>query len=79
MRYLWFIFDDSTAMGKAGVREGWFVSAVVARQVAVLVIAGLIIREIYHPERDVVRQSQAGAVDDPAGGIFDGGDRRVFA
>ncbi len=84
MRYLWFVYDDSTAMGKAGVPEGWFVSAVVARQVAVLVVAGLIVRDIYQPERDVVRQSPGGGnvsgVDDPAGGILDGvPDRRVFA
>ena len=32
MRYLWFVYDDSTAFGKAGVPEGWFVSAVVLRQ-----------------------------------------------
>ena len=45
-----------------------------------LVLAALIIRDIYRPERDVVRQSPAGAVDDPAGGVFDGvPDRRVFA
>ena len=69
MRYLWFVYDDSTAYGKAGVSEGWFVTAVVLRQLAVLVLAGLIIRDIYHPERDVVRQSPAGAVDDPAGGV----------
>jgi uncharacterized membrane protein len=82
MRYLWFVYDGSSAFGKAGVSEGWFVTAVVARQVAVLVVAGLIVRDIYHPERDVVRQGAGihGNVDDPAGGIFDGvPDRRVFA
>jgi hypothetical protein len=81
MRYLWFVYDDSSAFGKAGVPEGWFVSAVVARQVAVLVVAGLIVRDIYHPERDVVRHGSGyGNVDDPAGGILDGvPDRRVFA
>jgi uncharacterized membrane protein len=78
MRYLWFVYDDSTAVGKAGVPEGWFVFAVVLRQVAVLVLAGLIVRDIYRPERDVVRR--AGGVDDPAGGVLDGvPDRRVFA
>jgi uncharacterized membrane protein len=77
MRYLWFVYSDSTAHGKAGVGEGWFVSAVALRQVALLVLAGLVVREIYRPELDVVRQ---GGVDDPAGGVFDGtADRRVFA
>jgi uncharacterized membrane protein len=76
MRYLWFVFDDSTAHGKAGVSEGWFVSAVVLRQVAVIALAGLIVREIYHPKRDLVREA---GVDDPAGGLLDGvPDRRVF-
>jgi uncharacterized membrane protein len=80
MRYLWFVYDDSTAFGKAGVPEGWFVFAVVLRQLAVLVLAGLIIRDIYQPDRDVVRHSPAGALDDPAGGVLDGvPDRRVFA
>ena len=65
-------------MGKAGVPEGWFVFAVVLRQLAVLTLAGLIIRDIYRPDRDVVRLS--GGVDDPAGGVLDGvPDRRVFA
>jgi uncharacterized membrane protein len=76
MRYLWFIYDDSTAHGKAGVSEGWFVSAVVLRQAAVMVLAGLIVREIYRPELDLVREA---GVDDPAGGLLDGvPDRRAF-
>jgi uncharacterized membrane protein len=80
MRYLWFVYDDSTAFGKAGVPEGWFVFAVVLRQLAVVALAVLIIRDIYRPDRDVVRHSPTGALDDPAGGVFDGvPDRRVFA
>ncbi len=80
MRYFWFIYDDSSAFGKAGVPEGWFVFAVVLRQLAVLALAGLIIRDIYHPERDAVRQLPGGGIDDPAGGVLDGvPDRRVFA
>jgi uncharacterized membrane protein len=76
MRYLWFIYDDQTAHGKAGVSEGWFVSAAVLRQAAVVVLAGLIIREIYRPSRDLVREP---GVDDPAGGLLDGvPDRRVL-
>jgi uncharacterized membrane protein len=77
MRYLWFVYDDSTAHGKAGVSEGWFVSAVVLRQAAVMVLAGLIIRDIYRPKHDLVREP---GVDDPAGGLLDGvPDRRVLA
>ncbi len=80
MRYLWFVYDDSAAFGKAGVPEGWFVFAVVLRHLAVLALAALIVRDIYHPERDVVRRSPVITVDDPAGGVLDGvPDRRVFA
>jgi uncharacterized membrane protein len=80
MRYLWFVYDDSTAFGKAGVPEGWFVFAVVLRHLAVLALAALIIRDIYRPDHDAVRQAPAGVIDDPAGGVFDGvPDRRVFA
>jgi hypothetical protein len=76
MRYLWFVYDDPQAIGKAGVGEGWFVTAVVLRQIALLVLAGLIIRQIYRPELDVVRLDGA---DDPAGGVLDGApDRRAF-
>ena len=76
MRYLWFVYDDQAAHGKAGVSEGWFVSAVVLRQAAVMVLAGLIVREIYRPKLDLVREA---GVDDPAGGLLDGvPDRRVF-
>ncbi len=74
MRYLWFIYDG--AAGKAGVTEGWFVSAVVARELALVWLAALVIREIYHPAQDVVREL---GVDDPAGGVLDGApDRWAF-
>ena len=77
MRYLWFTFDDSSAYGKAGVAEGWFVSAVVLRQLALVGLSVLIIRSMYRPEFDPVR---VGGVDDPAGGVLEGlPDRRAFA
>jgi uncharacterized membrane protein len=76
MRYLWFVYDDSSAHGKAGVSEGWFVSAVVLRELAVLGLVALVIRDIYRPKHDAVREA---GVDDPAGGLLDGvPDRRVF-
>ncbi len=77
MRYLWFVYQDSSAYGKTGVGEGWFVSAVVLRQLALIVLSALIIREIYRPQLDLVRRS---GMDDPAGGVLDGvPDRRSFA
>jgi uncharacterized membrane protein len=52
-----------------GVPYSTLVVAIVARDVLLLVISGLIVREMWHPELDAVR---AGGVDDPAGGEFDG-------
>ena len=77
LRYLFFTFSDSTAPGKAGVAEGWFVAAASLRQLAVLGICALIVRSLYRPEFDPVRVP---GVDDPAGGVLDGvPDRRAFA
>jgi uncharacterized membrane protein len=56
-----------------GIGYGWLMLVLVARDVLLLVIAGLIVREMWHPEFDVVR---AGGLDDPGGGYFnDGPDR----
>jgi uncharacterized membrane protein len=53
-----------------GLPEQWFTTAVLLRDVAVITLCALVIREIYRPELDLVRCR--GEVDDPAGGIFDG-------
>ena len=53
-----------------GIAYGWLMLALlVVRDALLLTIAGLIIREMWHPELDVVR---ADGVDDPGGGYFDG-------
>jgi uncharacterized membrane protein len=52
-----------------GIAYGWLMLALVARDALLLVIAGLVVREIWHPELDVVR---ADGADDPGGGCFDG-------
>jgi uncharacterized membrane protein len=54
-----------------GIAYGWLMLVLVARDTLLLIIAGLIIREMWHPELDVVR---AGGVDDPSGGCFDGAE-----
>jgi len=41
----------------------------VLRDVAVMALCALVIRQIYRPEEDLVRWQ--GRVDDPAGGIYD--------
>ena len=67
MRFMHFIYNDTN--GTRGVARGWFVGAVTLRDLVLLVLAGLIVREILRPELDVVR---ATGLDDPAGGVLDG-------
>ncbi|CRK60652.1 Multimodular transpeptidase-transglycosylase [Alloactinosynnema sp. L-07] len=55
--------------GNRGLPEDWFLGFVVARDVAVLALCALVIYEIYHPARDLVRKW---GEDDPAGGVLDG-------
>ncbi|TVT26441.1 DUF2029 domain-containing protein [Amycolatopsis rhizosphaerae] len=57
-----------------GLPEDWFLGFVVVRDLAVVGLCVLVIREILRPERDKVRLS---GDDDPAGGVLDGA-RDVF-
>jgi uncharacterized membrane protein len=52
-----------------GLPEQWFTTTVLLRDVAVLALCGLVVRQIYRPEEDLVRMRLR--VDDPAGGVFD--------
>jgi len=57
-----------------GIEYGWFLSALLLRDAALLVLAGLVVRDMLRPGHDVVR---ADGSDDPAGGVLDGAaDRR---
>ncbi|MCZ2815459.1 glycosyltransferase family 87 protein [Modestobacter sp. VKM Ac-2984] len=58
-----------------GVGVEWFYLAVVVRDVAVLVLMALVVREVWSPDRDLVRRSWPGT-DDPAGGPLDGAPDR---
>jgi uncharacterized membrane protein len=61
---------------KKGLPAGPFLTFVVARDLAVLGLCILVIREIYRPELDLVRRT---GDDDPMGGFLDGAaDRRTF-
>ncbi|WP_020669143.1 glycosyltransferase family 87 protein [Amycolatopsis nigrescens] len=51
-----------------GLPEGWFLGTVVARDLAVLGLCALVVREIYAPAKDLVRVA---GDDDPAGGVLD--------
>ena len=53
---------------KMGLPEQWFTATVLLRDLAVLAMVVLVIREIYRPGVDLVR---CRGVDDPAGGVFD--------
>jgi uncharacterized membrane protein len=52
-----------------GLPEQWFTATVLLRDIAVMVLCGLVIRQIYRPELDLVRCR--GQVDDPSGGVFE--------
>ena len=49
--------------------EQWFTATVLLRDIAVVLLCALVVRQIYRPDEDLVRWS--GRVDDPAGGVFD--------
>jgi uncharacterized membrane protein len=52
-----------------GIAYGWLMLVLVARDLMLLSIAGLIVRDMWRPDLDVVRSD---GVDDPVGGVFDG-------
>jgi hypothetical protein len=58
---------------KRGLPAEWFLGFVVVRDLIVLGLCILVIYEIYHPARDLIRQA---GDDDPAGGILDGAEDR---
>jgi uncharacterized membrane protein len=57
------------SVANRGLPEQWFTATVLARDLAVLGLCVLVVRQIYRPGQDVVRR--AGSADDPAGGVFD--------
>ena len=59
-----------------GIGVEWFFLSVSLRDVVVLVLMGLVVRDILRPDGDVVRTTWPG-VDDPAGGVLDHARDRV--
>ncbi|MEU0497220.1 glycosyltransferase family 87 protein [Mycobacterium sp. NPDC006124] len=53
---------------KMGLPQEWFTTTVLLRDIAVMALCALVIREIRRPGLDVVRR---GGVDDPSGGVFE--------
>jgi uncharacterized membrane protein len=69
---VWFLylFVDISGQGSTrAVSYGWLAAAALARDVLLVVLAALVVQEMWHPELDVVRTN---GVDDPGGGVFDG-------
>ncbi|MHC1558229.1 glycosyltransferase family 87 protein [Actinomycetospora sp. C-140] len=67
-----------------GLPAPWFYGAVLVRDVAVLVVAALVVRSVLRPEHDPIRSprdpSFSRGLDDPDGGVLDGAadhDRRL--
>ncbi len=52
-----------------GLPQQWFTVTVLLRDIAVLILCALVVRQVYRPGDDLVRWG--GRVDDPAGGVFD--------
>jgi hypothetical protein len=57
-----------TFAGYQGISDGWYYTLLIARFLAVGLLAAYVVRDILDPERDVVR---ARSLDDPAGGVLD--------
>lgn len=53
---------------RKGLPEQWFTGTVLLRDLAVIGLCALVIRQIYRPEEDLVRRDY---LDDPAGGVVD--------
>jgi uncharacterized membrane protein len=62
-RLLWFL-----GTGSKGVDYDWFFGAVLLRDVAVVALCAVIVRDVLRPELDEVRLA---GDDDPAGGVLD--------
>jgi uncharacterized membrane protein len=62
--------------GNRGVEVEWFFLGVTLRDIAVVVLMVLVVRDVLHPDGDVVRTTWPG-VDDPAGGLLDGAPDRI--
>lgn len=71
-RLLWYLGADNR-----GVGVEWFFLGVVLRDLAVLVLMALVVRDVLRPDEDVVRTTWRG-VDDPAGGVLDNSPDRLI-
>ncbi len=72
-RFYFFIANDKPGQG---IDVGWFIGAVLLRDLALLVYCAYVVRDVRHPEHDVVRTDPLTGLptgeDDPMGGVLDG-------
>jgi hypothetical protein len=73
--FLIFVYtsEGNPVTGYGGISTGWYFAVLLARFLAVALLAAYVVRDILQPERDVVR---AAGEDDPAGGVLDHAEDR---
>ena len=73
--YLIFVYSAGghQVAGYQGISTGWYFATLVARFLAVGLLAAYVVRDVINPERDPVR---ALGDDDPAGGVLNGAPDR---
>jgi hypothetical protein len=69
-----FLYLIRLGAANKGIAYGWFGAAVWLRDIALVSLMALVVREVLRPELDVVRRD---GDDDPAGGVLDGAPDRV--
>jgi uncharacterized membrane protein len=72
--YFLYLYRSPGTGGFQGVSPGWYFAILLARFLAVGLLAAVVVVDVLHPERDVVRISGR---DDPAGGVLDGAPDRL--
>jgi uncharacterized membrane protein len=70
---IWAYLISELGGGPGGISPDLYFPALLARMGAVLLLCGLVVRDILRPDSDVVR---ADGADDPAGGVLAGAEDR---
>ena len=71
---IWYYLVTVSVAGQ-GIGASWYFAALLTRDVVLLGLCALVVRDVLHPEHDVVRRDGA---DDPAGGVLDGAEDRIL-
>lgn len=68
-----YLLHQDEATRHLGIGDDLYFTAVWGRVITILIMMGFVVRDIFRPERDLVRQ---GGVDDQGGGVFDRAEDR---